>query len=287
MLSQDQIDQFQDEGYLVVEGALAEADLAPVIDEYETYIDKRARELYEEGKLSRVYEEEPFDRRIWRISSECLDLYRELDIMHLRGEAAFAFLRNDHLLDVVASLVGSEITCSPIQHIRPKLPQGVRDDHVIPWRQDAGVTWEEADPVFILTVWLPLTEATVENGCLEVIPRVKGLRTHYKGPQGTSITPEEMPDAEGVALPVRPGDLILMVKETPHRSTPNVTERVRWSMDLRYQKTGTPTGRPFHPNFVVRSRANSDSVLGDHQRWCEMWVEALKKSKGIRAHRVK
>ena len=80
--------------------------------------------------------------------------------MHLRGESAVAFLRNDHLLDVVTPLVGSEITCSPIQHIRAKLPQGVRDDHVIPWHQDVGVIWEEADPVFILTVWLPLTEAT-------------------------------------------------------------------------------------------------------------------------------
>ena len=33
MLSQDQIDQFRDEGNLVVEGALPEADLASVIDE--------------------------------------------------------------------------------------------------------------------------------------------------------------------------------------------------------------------------------------------------------------
>jgi hypothetical protein len=32
---------------------------------------------------------------------------------------------------------------------------------------------------------------------------------------------------------------------TPHCSQLNVTEKVRWSLDLRFQKTGTPTGRHF------------------------------------------
>ena len=49
----------------------------------------------------------------------------ELDIMFLRGEAAFAFLRNEKILDQVEGLVGPELTCSPIQHVRPKLPTGL------------------------------------------------------------------------------------------------------------------------------------------------------------------
>ena len=204
-----------------------------------------------------------------------------------RGKAAFEFLRNENLLDIVEDLVGSEITCSPIQHVRAKMPQGVRDDQVVPWHQDAAVTLEEADPVFILTVWLPLSEATVENGCLEVIPGVRGTRTHYKGPGGTSIHPDEMPDQEGCALPVSPGDLVLLAKETPHRSTRNVSESVRWSVDLRYQETGKPTGRPFHPDFVVRSKEDPDSVLVDHDDWCRMWIEGLESGRGKSAHRVK
>ena len=46
----------------------------------------------------------------------------------------------------------------------------------------------------------------------------------------------------------------------PHRSTLNKTDEVRWSMDLRYQ-TGTPSGRPYYPDFAVRSRSNPASVL--------------------------
>ena len=40
----------------------------------------------------------------------------------------------------------------------------------IPWHQDNGVIMPEADEASILTVWLPLTLATIPNGCLQVVP---------------------------------------------------------------------------------------------------------------------
>ena len=291
-LSKSQIDRFNEEGYLVVEEALEDDDLNPVIDEYRTYIDDRARQLYEKGKIGDLYEDEPFGGRVARICGDDYEILGELDIMKLRGRSAFEFLLNDNLLDLVEGIVGPEITCSPIQHIRVKLPQGLspdgRDPHVAPWHQDAGVTWEEADPFFILTVWIPLVDATLENGCLEIIPRVhgRGLLTHQRE-GGTTIVPDEMPEGEPLPLPVEKRDVILFHKEIPHRSTPNLTDRVRWSIDLRYQKTGTPTGRPFHPDFVARSRANPDSEFRDYEAWCTMWIEALERSKGIFPHRWK
>ena len=64
--------------------------------------------------------------------------------MHFRGLACFEFLANKNLLDLIEGLVGPEISCSPIQHVRPKLPSGLTpngsDAHVVPWHQDAGVT---------------------------------------------------------------------------------------------------------------------------------------------------
>jgi len=287
-----QIEQFKAEGYLVVRGGLKDGDLDPVIREYEAHIDKRARELKAEGKISSLHEGEPFERRLAHICREHNAMYRELDIMHLRGRASFEFLRNENLLDIVEGIVGPEITCSPIQHIRPKLPAGLTpeggDPHVAPWHQDAGVTWADADPYFILTVWIPLTEATVENGCLQIIPRThgKGLMQHHTKPGvGTVIMDEEMPQSAVLTLPMQKGDLLLMHKEIPHCSTANTSDKIRWSMDLRYQETGTPTGRPFHPDFVARSRANPASVLTDHAEWSRRWVEALERGKGMRGHR--
>ena len=293
-LTPEQVAQFAEDGYLLLRGALTAADLDPIIAEYEEYIGFRAEELLAAGHISALYADEPFDRRLISICREDDAIYRELDIMHLRGRASFEFLHNDRLLDIVESLVGPEITCSPIQHTRAKLPAGVTpsgsDPHVAPWHQDAGVTWEEADPHFILTVWLPLCAATPENGCLQILPRAhrNGLVQHHiKQGLGTVIIDEEMPQTESLTLPMDKGDVLLMDKQTPHRSTPNNADTVRWSMDLRYQETGTPTGRPFHPDFVARSRSNPASELRVYDEWCRRWVESLAavQGQGIKSHR--
>ena len=43
-LTQDQIDQFNTEGYLVVKQILLAHDLTPMLAEYAAYIDQRARD---------------------------------------------------------------------------------------------------------------------------------------------------------------------------------------------------------------------------------------------------
>ena len=68
------------------------------------------------------------------------------------GRRTFEFLHNDNLMDLVEGLVGPEIICSPIQHLRPKLPSRLvagyhsGASHVAAWHQDAGVTMEDARP---------------------------------------------------------------------------------------------------------------------------------------------
>ena len=277
-----QIAQFEEEGYLLLHGVLTDADLDPVIAEYEQHIDRRAHELLTEGKISKLYADEPFHRRLVSICRECDEIYSNLDIMHFRGRDSFEFLRNDHLLDIVEGLVGPEITCSPVQHTRAKLPQDLTpsdgDPHIAPWHQDAGAFVEAADPHFVLTVWLPLSEARPENGCMQIIPRVhtEGLQQHWieRGLVTMSVEDERLRE-EGLTMPMDKGDVLLMHKAVPHRSTPNNTDTVRWSMDLRYQQTGTPSARPAQPDVAVRSRCNPSSVLSDYDEWCRLWIEAL------------
>ena len=291
-LSTEQIAHFQRDGFLLVEDRLGAADLEPVIEEYAAYIDRRAHELVAAGQLTQSYAAEPFDRRLACISRETGVLYPELDIMYLRGPATFAFLHNEKLLDLAESLIGPELLCSPIQHLRPKLPSGLTprgsDPHVVHWHQDAGVTWAEADPYFILTMWIPLVDATPENGCLRVIPGLHkgGLLPHRtKRGLGTAIHGDLLAHHPIVTLPMRKGSVLLMHKHTPHSSSRNTTDTVRWSMDLRYQAVGTATGRPFQPAFVVRSQAAPTTVLRDHATWAAQWVAALAQSQGTRVHR--
>src|SRR5690554_957992 len=103
-LSREQISDFQTNGYVIAENIFSDTDLQPLIDEIEQMIDERARVLYEEGKLLDLHENEPFERRFALLHSQCPEINRSFDIMHLLGNAMFEFLRNDKLVDVVESL---------------------------------------------------------------------------------------------------------------------------------------------------------------------------------------
>ncbi len=290
-LTQEQVRAFREEGVLVAEGVVTPDDLAPVIAEYEAWIDRRARQLQAEGKIEALHEGESFTRRFARLYAQSAEIARGMDLMEVRGPAVFAFLRNENLLDAVECLIGPEITCSPIQHIRAKPPAASGGTgagfYNVPWHQDSGVTWQEADDSDIITCWVALVDATPENGCMEVMPGVfrQGHLTH-QAEGGTTIRPDLLPAVPPRPVPVRQGGVVFMHRHTPHRSIPNRTDEVRWSIDLRYQPNGTPTGRPFHPEFVVRSPAHPESVLTDHAEWARRWEEALARPQTARAHRV-
>ena len=287
-----QTEAYQKDGILRVEGALSDGDLQPVIDELTAVVDARAQELHAEGELPELHEDAPFETRVGLLYAQCPQITKGVDIMHYRGEAIFRFLRNVTLLDVLESLLGPEITCNPIQHVRAKPPDRFEPTsgpsfHMAPWHQDAGVMMPEAEASDVITCWLPLGDATADKGCMEVIPgAVEGGYLRHQKEGGTTIVPELMPDREARIMDCRKGDLLLMSRFTPHRSRPNVSDRCRWSLDMRYQPTGQHTGRTGHPNFVVRSAAEGGSVLTDHATWCSLWVDAFENPSGVVTHRT-
>ena len=290
-LSADQLDEFQTHGVIIARGALTHDDQQPLIDELSEWIDRRAWTLYEEGKISTLHQHVPFATRYGLLFKQCPEIGQGMDLMHYRGRALFEFLRNDNLLDLIESLLGPELTCNPIQHLRAKPPQAYENRqgpsfHNAPWHQDAGVMMPEAESSDIVTCWLPLASATVESGCMEVLPKIVEIGyLRHQAAGGTTIVPEEMPAVEPIPLECERGDVVLMSRFTPHRSTPNLSAQCRWSLDLRYQPTGQPTGRTGHPDFVARSRRNPNAELTDHEAWCRLWIDAFENPRGFVGHR--
>lgn len=295
-LDSSQTTALMDDGYLVLDGVLdVQRDLQPVLDGYEVVLEELAVTLHQRGEISSTFADLPFGQRLIRITRERgRSVSQHFDIslpqtgvradtpMHV-GPACFNLLTNSNLLDIAESIIGPDIYCSPVGHVRMKLPEGTisAGDGMmakIPWHQDNGVVLEEADDAEVLTVWLPLTEATVENGCLQVIPapRNTDLMAHCpSSSKGAHIPDKYVPADAVVSLPTRPGSILLMHPRTPHSSLENsTTDQVRISMDLRYQPVGTPTGRPHFPGFVARSRTRPQDVLSDAAAWSAMWHTA-------------
>ena len=121
-LTTEQVEEFHTRGVLIAKAVLNNEDLQPVIDEICDFIDHRAHELKAEGKIEDLCEDEPFETRYGRLFAQSREIGNGLDIMNYRGKAVFDFLYNKNLLDVIESLVGPEIVCNSIQHLRPTPP---------------------------------------------------------------------------------------------------------------------------------------------------------------------
>ena len=306
MLNQDQIDQFKRDGYLVVEDVIDPETRQAVFDEYAQLMDQLYDQWHSEGKVPAPEPGMGFWDKLDIVFKAGFDWYQPLDIslphagiteetpMHF-GPAVFDMARHSRILDMVECFLGPELTSNPIQHVRIKPPERLVDKsedraHIVStdWHQDRGVTLESADQTQMITVWLAMTDATVENGCLQVIPGQEAEMLPHCSLGQTGIRERYLPKRDPVPAPVKAGGAVIFDPMTPHASLSNQSDGYRWSFDLRYNVTGQSTGREQFPSFVARSRARPETELTDWRVWKEMWDQTrftLAHSEHIPQHR--
>lgn len=295
MLSAAQMRQFEEDGFLVVENVIDRAaTLDPVIVEYEEILDDLWKGWVDAGVLDAADRCDGFQDRIVRAYAAGMEYFQPMDIslpagtisedtpFHA-GPAIFRLMTDGRLLDVIESIIGPEITSNPIQHVRIKPPSDdLRADEVrahitsTDWHQDRAVSLEEADETRMVTAWVAVTDATEENGCLQVIPGShRGeMVAHCPKAGQVGIPAAMMAGAQAKPLPVGAGGVVLFHPLTIHGSLSNRSQEVRWSFDIRYNVTGDPTGRPMFPSFVARSASAPETALRDPAAWRRMWEEA-------------
>lgn len=306
MLTPAQIDQFNRDGYLVIDDVIDTATRGAVEAEYAELMATLYAEWHAQGLVPAATPDMGFWEMLDVAYRGGFDWYQPLDIslphadittqtpMHI-GPAVFKMATHPHLLDIVESLIGPELTSNPIQHVRIKPPEeqvanGEIRAHIVAtdWHQDKGVTLESADETEMVTVWLAITDATIENGCLQVKPGMRDEMLPHCTLKQTGITDTYLPKDGAVPTPVKAGGAVIFHPLTPHSSLSNKSDGYRWSFDLRYNVTGQSTGRDQFPSFVARSRANPDAELRDWKTWRDLWQDTkikLSNSEHIPQHR--
>ena len=240
-LTSHQIDEFTRNGFIIAK-VFEPEDLQPVREEIAQFVDQRARKAADEGALTNLHEDKDFYHRMGYLANEYPKIINAFDICNLRGREMFNFMAHPKLMDTLSPLFDGEISCSSVQHLRIKPPNKFLPNSGgffnVPWHLDSGVAQPESDESLIVTCWCPLGIATEEMGCMQLIPR--GERSHLiheSSTYGTQIRPDLMPDTPQVAGECEEGEVVIMNQFIPHSSTPNLSDRCRWTMDMRYQKT--------------------------------------------------
>ena len=222
-ITQRQADQFNRDGFIVLDDMFSDEELAPVLaatDELEGRTDGFLGQM-EGGRLS-IAEQGAITFSLFLVQT---------------SPAARSFAAHPVFADLCHDLIGPDVRLYHDQAVYKK-PEKPRR---FPWHQDNGYTF--VAPQQYLTCWVALTDATVDNGCPHVVPglhRLGTLQHHYVDPLGWEIF-EDHPDA--VAAPVGKGGIVVFSSLSPHLTGPNTTDAVRKAYILQYAPDGAQVFR--------------------------------------------
>jgi ectoine hydroxylase-related dioxygenase (phytanoyl-CoA dioxygenase family) len=142
---------------------------------------------------------------------------------------------NPRVLDAVESVLGPDVLVWSTQWFTKM----AHDKAFVSWHQDAAY-WGLSPPN-VTTAWIALSESTVENGCLRVIPATQRetlpQRETYAEANMLSRGQEiavEVDEARAVDLILQPGEFSLHHVGIVHGSGPNESEGPRIGLAIRF-----------------------------------------------------
>ncbi len=151
-------------------------------------------------------------------------------------QAALAVARQ--LLGPEADLLGEHAILKPAGY-------GVET----PWHQDESY-WDESLEFNALSLWLPLQEATLENGCMQFIPGSHKLGILPHRPIGNDPrvhgleVVEPVDPTKAVACPIPAGGATLHCSRTLHYAGPNRSSQPRRAYIMIFQTPPKKLDRP-------------------------------------------
>jgi ectoine hydroxylase-related dioxygenase (phytanoyl-CoA dioxygenase family) len=199
------------DGYLVVRdffGADQTRDILRWTHELETAPEMPSQHwVYHEDSLT-----EPGRRLIQRIENFC-PFHTGFDDL----------IRHGALSRWTAALMGGEVVL-----FKEKINFKMAGGPGFKAHQDQQAGWTRYAPLFV-TALVTIDPATIENGCLEIVPG-----RHREGLIGQEWTPLDETSLSLQPVPTAPGDAIFFDSFVPHASKPNLTSVPRRLLYLTY-----------------------------------------------------
>ena len=148
-------------------------------------------------------------------------------------------IRHERILDAVEDVIGPDILCWGTSFFI-KEP---RNDAFVSWHQDS--TYWGLDPADIVTAWVALSDSTIENGAMRVMP---GTHTMAQVPHNDTFRPDnllsrgqevmvDVDEGQAETLVLKAGEMSLHHVRLIHGSDPNPSDSRRIGFAIRYLPT--------------------------------------------------
>ena len=180
----------------------------------------------------------------------------QMSQIHRYYRWAWDLCRHPKVLDAVESVIGPDVMLWSAQ----VFPKRARDPGFVTMHQD-GTYWG-LDGGEVVTAWVALTESTVRNGCMRLLPRSHRLsilphRDTYE--EGNLLTRGQVvqaayDEADVVDVELQPGQMSLHHVRAIHGSHANSSDRPRVGVAIRYMTPDVRPERPGQVSVLVRGR---------------------------------
>jgi len=251
-LSQEQIDGFTLNGFLVVENVLTPSEVDTLAD----HSDRIASGSLEHIPDTSIQLEPIFREGTARVEDRVLAV-RKLYDLAVHDETMWAHVTNPRVVDIIADLLGTDDIKMYGDQLFMKSP---KTGSAQPWHQDSA-SWRDIFPMDLVTAWAAIDDATLENSCLHFAPG-----THRWGmTRGDRLKPFAE-DIDSGLWPVEPapvlsGGISFHHSLVLHRSSANESGMRRRGYAVHYMRANsfkdeTVTDAPKMPPFKqVRGRS--------------------------------
>jgi len=236
-LTLEQVHQFDADGFIVLERAFDDATVARLDVEIEPG----------ERLVADLLAQIPGNR----ISVAGLDTQVVAPHLVLRSEWLRRFCANPLLTGVCRDLVGDDVRLYWEQAVY-KQPHSAEP---VLWHQDNGYTFVE--PQDYLTCWIAITDATLDNGCISIMPGAHrdGTLRHRDTPIGFECWGDH---DTAVDVPVPAGSVVVFSSLSPHATRVNTADHVRKAYIIQYCHDGAVGFTPRHDGSRSRPQPQDE-----------------------------
>ena len=205
------------------------------------------------------------------------------------GDDIYSLLtRSQRVIDISNALMEGD---APICHFHSKLMQKEpKVGGAWEWHQDYGYWYrnEFLLPNQLLSVMTAITEATKENGCLEVIKGSHKLGRVEHGKAGEQVGASQryvdlaLKTMDLVHVELSPGDVLFFHSNLLHRSAANLSDASRWSLITAYNRQ---SNKPYNEKSIAcitpLEAVGDDALLNSDNKGISDDREFLKKETDV------
>ncbi len=192
----------------------------------------------------------------------------KLTLWFTPGDDTFGLMsRSERMVSGVRSLLGEQ---GDICHFHSKiLKKEAKIGGAWEWHQDYGYWYKNGFlyPEAMISVMIALTEATVQNGCLQVLKgshKMQRIEHTFIGEQqGADIEFVTYVEkfCELVYVEIKPGDTVFFHSNILHRSEANLSDSARWSIISAYNLNYNIPFREKNMSCITPVKVVPDSSL--------------------------